>query len=192
MKLQNVTPNHRITKWAHGTAQVPPRLQSAQWWSSFPSLPVVGRTRGCCPARPKDNIRQLVSHFSKIWKWLGLGNLHPRKLTWIPNVMLWKKMLPFMAIFGIYLKLRGGVDKQTNESKMRKPIENPATLPISQARLQHALHQVRDLGFKIRQGLFNTWVYRQSKWPDKKTPIIVKMVVPLGMVPLIINPIYTR
>ncbi len=45
---------------AHGTAQVPPRLQWAQWWSSFPSLPIVGRTRGCCPARLQGHIRQAV------------------------------------------------------------------------------------------------------------------------------------
>ena len=34
--------------------------------------------------------------------------VHPRKLTWIPKMMVWKRYLPLnMAIFGIYVSFRG-------------------------------------------------------------------------------------
>ncbi len=40
-------------------------------------------------------------HFSK----MSLAELHPRELTWIPKMMVWKRQLPLkMAILGIYFR----------------------------------------------------------------------------------------
>ena len=39
----------------------------------------------------------------------ALRELHPRKLTWIPKMMVWKRwFLLNMAIFGIYVGFLGG------------------------------------------------------------------------------------
>ena len=42
------------------------------------------------------------------WKWLDLFRATPRKLTWRPKMMVWKRWLLLnMAIFGIYVKFQG-------------------------------------------------------------------------------------
>ena len=42
----------------------------------------------------------------------SLGDLHSRKLTWIPKMMVWKRYLPLkMAMFGIYVRFLGCIPK---------------------------------------------------------------------------------
>ena len=46
--------------------------------------------------------------------------LHPRKPTWIPKMMVWKRWSPLnMAIFGIYVRFLGGKKKGTKKKWAR-------------------------------------------------------------------------
>ena len=49
--------------------------------------------------------KRMWSRWKKNWKsW----NIHSRKLTWIPKMMVWKRYLPSkMAILGIYVRFLG-------------------------------------------------------------------------------------
>ena len=50
------------------------------------------------------------SSFISVTASLCLAQLHPRKLTWIPKMMVWKRgLLSNMAIFGIYVRFLGGI-----------------------------------------------------------------------------------